>query len=479
MSGIRRSEKLHRSVLPKVNHEKRIAFISIEIWEIGAGIRPDTTGVDVRGIMANVNVTSEMKASGIHRTVLKRLLVVSAALSVGIGTLAFYLEMRQAEGLVLRLALEESRSFTARSLEHLNRPGIEHDLALRRVAEEFLQRHFVLVTFYDRDQREVLRAALPGTDSIAARLQTHAHVLPLSGEARHAAAFVDEGVLMHLMLPLGGDGEIPVGYFEGVYRVDEATLADIRNGVLGALALVVLTVLVAATVLYPIIMSLNRALIRRARDLLKGNIELMQVLGSAVALRDSDTGTHNYRVTLYAVRLAEAVGLDRARLRRLVAGAFLHDVGKIGVSDTILLKRGRHSEAETRIMRSHVPLGVAILSKSGWLQNAREVVECHHERYDGSGYPRGLRGEAIPLGARIFAIADVFDALVSRRPYKEPFGFDEAMGLLAQRRGGHFDPVLLDVFERIARTAYDEINGADEARLIKTLDEVVKSYFFD
>ncbi|MFY9269917.1 MAG: HD domain-containing phosphohydrolase [Candidatus Manganitrophaceae bacterium] len=413
-----------------------------------------------------------MKTDGIHRTVLKRLLVVSAALSVGIGAVVFYLGMRQAEGLVLRLALEE-----ARSLDHLNRLGAEHDLALKRVAEEFLERHFVLIKFYDRDKREVLQAVLPGTEAIVAELQTHAHVLPLSGAPRHAAAFVGERVLVHLMLPLGIDGGTPTGYFEGVYQVDDATVKSIRNSVLGALALVVLTTLAASTVLYPIIISLNRGLIQHANNLLKGNIELMQVLGTAIALRDSDTGTHNHRVTLYTVRLAEASGLDRVRICRLIAGAFLHDVGKIGVSDTILLKHGRHSEEESRIMRTHVPLGVDILSKSGWLQNAHEVVECHHERYDGSGYPRGLQEEAIPLGARIFAIADVFDALVSRRPYKEPFGFDEAMRLLAQGRGRHFDPTLLDVFARIARAAYDEINGADEVLVISILDEVVKRYF--
>jgi len=249
--------------------------------------------------------------------------------------------------------------------------------------------------------------------------------------------------------------------------------------VFGALALVVLVTLATTVALYPVIVSLNRGLIQYAKDLLKGNIELMQVLGSAVALRDSDTGTHNHRVTLYAVRLAEAIGLDRAQMRRLIAGAFLHDVGKIGVSDTILLKRGRHSEEETHVMRTHVSLGVNILSKSEWLQNAREVVECHHERYDGSGYPRGLKDEAIPLNARIFAIADVFDALVSWRPYKEPFGFEEAMRLLARERGRHFDPVLLDAFERIAGTAYAEIDGTDEALVVSTLDEVVTRYFFN
>jgi HD-GYP domain-containing protein (c-di-GMP phosphodiesterase class II) len=157
----------------------------------------------------------------------------------------------------------------------------------------------------------------------------------------------------------------------------------------------------------------------------------------------------------------------------------LHDVGKIGVSDIILLKRGRHSDEETRVMRTHVPLGVEILSKSEWLHNARDVVESHHEKYNGTGYPRGLVGAAIPLSARIFAIADVFDALVSRRPYKEPLDFEEAMRMLARERGRHFDPSLLDAFERIARMAYAGINGADEALVVRVLDEVVTRYFFD
>lgn len=420
-----------------------------------------------------------MKRNDIRRKAVERLLVAWAALSVVIGAVVFYLETRKAEALVLQLALEESRSFTAHSLDHLNRPGAGHDLALRRMAEEFLERHFILVKLYDRDRREVLQAAALGAEAVAAELRTHAHLLPLTEAAQHKAAFVRQRVLMHVLLPLGEEGERRTGYFEGMYQVDDATLASIRNDVLGALALVVLATLAATATLYPIIISLNRGLIRYAQDLLKGNIELMQVLGSAVALRDSDTGTHNYRVTLYAVRLGEAVGLDRARMRRLIAGAFLHDVGKIGVSDTILLKPGKHTDEELRAMRRHVPLGVEILSKSEWLQNAREVVECHHERYDGTGYPRGLQGEAIPLGARIFAIADVFDALVSRRSYKEPLGFDEALRLIERERGTHFDPALLDAFGRMARAAYSEIDGAQEAVVARRVNELVEKYFFE
>lgn len=404
-----------------------------------------------------------------------RLTAAWVVLSLFAGGAMLYVEVRKAEDLVLKKALDEARDFAAAHM----RPGSDHQTVLQQKVVEYLKRHMVVIKLYRPDGREILRAVAPGYESVEAQLTTHPHLSVRSNSVRHSSAFIQQRPLMHVLLPLSDRDGGQAGYFEGVYRVDDETIANIRNDVFGALALVVLVTLATTVALYPVIVSLNRGLIQYAKDLLKGNIELMQVLGSAVALRDSDTGTHNHRVTLYAVRLAEAIGLDRAQMRRLIAGAFLHDVGKIGVSDTILLKRGRHSEEETHVMRTHVSLGVNILSKSEWLQNAREVVECHHERYDGSGYPRGLKDEAIPLNARIFAIADVFDALVSRRPYKEPFGFEEAMRLLAHERGRHFDPVLLDTFERIARTAYAEIDGADQALVVSTLDEVVTRYFFN
>lgn len=196
-------------------------------------------------------------------------------------------------------------------------------------------------------------------------------------------------------------------------------------------------------------------------------------------MRNTDTGVHNYRVTMYAARLGKTVGLAPSALRKLIAGAFLHDVGKIGISDKVLLKPGELNDHELKIMHGHVALGVDILRKSEWLQNARDVVEFHHERYDGSGYLRGLEGEQIPLSARIFSIVDLFDALVSKRPYKEPWPFDEAMQLLERVRGKHFHPALLDAFVGIAHTLYTQINGADAAVVTRLLDELVKKYFYD
>jgi HD-GYP domain-containing protein (c-di-GMP phosphodiesterase class II) len=204
----------------------------------------------------------------------------------------------------------------------------------------------------------------------------------------------------------------------------------------------------------------------------------MEVLGSAIAKRDSDTNIHNYRVTIYAIRLAEALGEHKAEVRGLIAGAFLHDVGKIGISDNILLKPGRLTEEEFDIMRTHVLLGLDIINKSNWLRGARDVVEYHHERFDGSGYLRGLKGEEIPLNARIFAVVDVFDALTSRRPYKEPFGFEEAMAILHRDRGSHFDPDVVDAMEGIAREMHQAISLASEEEVEAELNRLLQKHFF-
>jgi putative nucleotidyltransferase with HDIG domain len=211
---------------------------------------------------------------------------------------------------------------------------------------------------------------------------------------------------------------------------------------------------------------------------LQGNIELMEVLGGAIAKRDSDTNIHNYRVSIYAVRLAEAAGLDAAAIRNLIAGAFLHDVGKIGISDNILLKPAKLSEAEFAVMKTHVTLGVDILEKSNWLKTARDVVEFHHEKFDGGGYMRGLKGEAIPVNARIFAIVDVFDALTSQRPYKKALPFDAAMAILRRDGGSHFDPGLLGVFERIAEPLYLDVSAAADAVVEEKLQALISDYFF-
>lgn len=164
-------------------------------------------------------------------------------------------------------------------------------------------------------------------------------------------------------------------------------------------------------------------------------------------------------------------------IQGLIKGAFLHDVGKIGVRDNILLKPGKLDHDEFEIMKTHVPHGMDIVKRSTWLKDATDVVGYHHEKFDGNGYYEGLNGTQIPIVARIFAIADVFDALTSKRPYKEPFSFQKTMEILEESSGTHFDPDLLDAFNKIAKGLYDNFSGREDDTLKDTLKEITRSYF--
>jgi putative nucleotidyltransferase with HDIG domain len=236
-------------------------------------------------------------------------------------------------------------------------------------------------------------------------------------------------------------------------------------------------VFITALLIYPFITSLLGRLSGLTTRLLDANLETISVLGSAIAKRDSDTDAHNFRVTVYSARIAEQMGLDSETMRTLIKGAFLHDVGKIGIRDNVLLKPGKLTDDEYKVMKRHVNHGLDIVERSDWLDDAREVVGSHHEKFDGTGYDRGLKGEEIPVTARIFAIADVFDAVASKRPYKEPYSFDETMEILEAGRGTHFDPRMLDAFSEIARPLYDKFANSDVEVPRAELTEIVRRYF--
>jgi HD-GYP domain-containing protein (c-di-GMP phosphodiesterase class II) len=175
--------------------------------------------------------------------------------------------------------------------------------------------------------------------------------------------------------------------------------------------------------------------------------------------------------------VAEQMGIQGAAMQALIAGSFLHDVGKIGIPDAILLKPGKLDDAEMAIMRTHVDQGKSIVNGMGWLDGANAVVASHHEKWNGQGYPQQLKGEAIPLSARIFAVADVFDALCSKRPYKEPLSFDAAMAILEKDTGSHFDPAVMAVFSPMARAIYDRLAHSDENQTRALLEERVRQHF--
>jgi len=176
--------------------------------------------------------------------------------------------------------------------------------------------------------------------------------------------------------------------------------------------------------------------------------ETLLRLAKAGEYRDQDTGNHIIRMAKYARLIAEELTLTTMECDEIEAAAPMHDIGKIGIPDHILLKPGRHTPEEQIIMRRHPLIGHEILagSPSRYLQMGAIIALSHHEKFDGSGYPNGLAGEAIPLTARIVAVADVFDALTSVRPYKTAWTFDEALAFVKAESGRHFDPACVHAF---------------------------------
>lgn len=186
----------------------------------------------------------------------------------------------------------------------------------------------------------------------------------------------------------------------------------------------------------------------RMEELRETRLQIVQRLGRAAEYKDNETGLHVIRMSHFSKLLALAAGCSPAWAEDLLNAAPMHDVGKIGIPDAVLRKPGPQDAAEWDTMRRHPEIGAEIIGEhpSGVLQLAREIALAHHEKWDGSGYPRDLAGEAIPVSARIVAIADVFDALTTRRPYKEPWPVQEAMSHIAAQAGKHFDPALVALF---------------------------------
>lgn len=186
----------------------------------------------------------------------------------------------------------------------------------------------------------------------------------------------------------------------------------------------------------------------QADELRRTRLQVIQRLGRAAEYKDNETGTHVLRMSHYSKILALAYGLSEAQADDLLHAAPMHDIGKIGIPDSIMLKPGKLTDEEFAIMKTHPHIGAEIIGEadSELLRLAKSVALTHHEKWNGTGYPNGLKGEAIPLEGRIVALADVFDALTSKRPYKEAWSVDKTMDYIHEQSGVHFDPELVRLF---------------------------------
>ncbi|MBK7648857.1 MAG: HD domain-containing protein [Betaproteobacteria bacterium] len=408
----------------------------------------------------------------------RRIGAVSLLLALLASPISWFVVRENVEQSTVSLAIEESQ----RLLGHfgaiaLSGPGAatHADSAAKALAGGL----FDIAEIYDGKGQRLAEAMTSNGLQVEGILLHHA--TPTYTSTRYESVKLpDQRWVLRVFVPLrlgGSPASEITGYFEGVRIVPEWQRQRMLGSSLAAALMAGLASLLCGLAIYPVVVRLSADNERKALEVLDSHISMMEALGRAIAKRDSETGAHNYRVAWIAGSIAEKFGFRGKKMQSLIVGSFLHDVGKIGIPDAILLKPGPLDSDELAIMQTHVQLGEEIVKGIGWLEGANKVVAGHHERWDGTGYPRRLKGEHIPLAARIFAVADVFDALCSRRPYKEPLNFETVMDILDRETGSHFDPDVMTAFRPMARDIYEHLADCSEEAASKMLEDRVRKHY--
>lgn len=412
----------------------------------------------------------------LHKRIIKRLMLAWFITSVLVGTVVYFYELEKIDDSIVELA-----SIQAKEILPYGAPLQSNKNAVSALAaqiSDLIKNDFLVVEIYDKTGSKILESIASNYESVENAISQQKHPFPHDGKDYYERFNIDNNTYIQVLIPLFDMHKQLNGFFEGLYLIEKNKLAAIEQKIWDPIIIALFVIFVTTAILYPVIVNLNKDVIRFSNDVVRGNLDTAGVLGSAIALRDSDTGSHNYRVTLYAIRLAEELQQKQSiDMKALILGSFLHDVGKIGISDNILLKPGKLTAEEFEIMKTHVSLGVDIINNSPWLSKARDIIEYHHEKFNGAGYLKGLSGKAIPITARIFSIVDVFDALTSKRPYKEPFPFEVAMEIISKDAGTHFDPEIVETFKKIALPLHTQYANAREEYLVEALTSLTNFYY--
>jgi HD-GYP domain-containing protein (c-di-GMP phosphodiesterase class II) len=254
-----------------------------------------------------------------------------------------------------------------------------------------------------------------------------------------SSAYNDEAFVSYFAVPLLAKGQVK-GVMEIFHRsplVLPPELSDFLNALAGQTAIAIDNA------------GLFVDLQRSNQDLLISYDATIDGWSKALELRDKETQGHTQRVTEMTLQLARAFGLDASEMVHLRRGAILHDIGKMGIPDQVLFKPGKLDEEEWKLIQKHPQYAFELLSAIPYLRRALDIPYCHHEKWDGSGYPRGLQGQEIPLAARIFAVVDVWDAVTHDRPYRHAWSPEEATSYIREQSGKHFDPSVVAMFLKI------------------------------
>jgi len=429
----------------------------------------------------------------IYKLVNKRLGAVLILVLTIIGASSYYLEQHRLIKNIQDVAIKRANQYVTEFGVLLSDQQAVDNGSVQKSIEKFAESDITFsegtfVSVFVRDNRGKVAASFHRdkytTATITQILKQSTQIN--SGKTTKMTAEqieINSQQLILLSFPVMSNADIPLGQAAILFLPTAERLQLIQTNTWRTTLSAIVVVLITVLGLYPVIIRLTQQLSLLSTNLLIANLQTAKALGNAIAKRDSDTDAHNYRVTIYSVRLAEATGLDTKKMQGLIKGAFLHDVGKIGTPDNILLKPGKLTESEFSEMKNHVGHGIDIIRNSSWLQDAEDVVLHHHEKYGGNGYAangdKALIGKNIPLAARIFAIADVFDALTSRRPYKEPFDFDTTMAEMEKNVGTHFDPELFIAFQSIAKPLYNTLANREDELPKDILKEIVQLYFLN
>ncbi len=408
-----------------------------------------------------------------------RIAAVSIILASIAGPTSWLIARESAEGGIVALSIEESH----RLIHHhhaINLNGSDARAIAEEAAKSITGGLFDIAEIYNRNGDKLAESLTNAGKEVELHLPSHP--APDYPNASFERLKLPGGRwVLRVFVPLrdsptATSGPI-TGYFEGVRVIPDWQRKQIFVSSLSVALIVCFASLLCGAATYPLIVHLSYDNDRKAREVLDSHLSMMGALGRAIAKRDSETGAHNYRVAWIAACIAERMGLSSRAMQSLIAGAFLHDVGKIGIPDSILLKPGKLDADESDVMRTHVAQGEEIVGGTGWLGGAKLVVAAHHEKWDGSGYPHQLKGEEIPLSARIFAVADVFDALCSKRPYKDSMGFDSVMSVLRQDTGSHFDPAVMKVFGTMAREIFVRLSDISDSETRQLMEQRVIRHF--
>lgn len=406
--------------------------------------------------------------SSIHHAILIRLVLAWLGISLLGGFGVYFYEGKKGDLAIASLVASKTEGYDV-SMLISEGEGLGERSYLEQQAVEYVRRNYMIVELLDDDYGQLAKIVNPQYQRYEHQLQNRYLDMPKGLPRYYRKISIAGQTIVESLVRLTTVDDGHARYYYAAFVIDPQTADSIREQLRQSVFIVLLIILLTTVIMYPLIMGLHRSLIKASMKLLHGNLEIAAVLGTAIAKRDTNTSEHNYRVTLYAIALAKALGIKQNDMPGLISGAFLHDVGKIGIPDSILRKPEKLSPGEYEIMKTHVVMGKQIVARSQWLEMASEIIENHHEKYDGTGYVKGLSGTNIPFNARLFAVVDVFDALTADRPYKKSVSVSEALMIIERGSGSHFDPSIVTTFCQMATHLFAKIHPMTEPQLAVAL----------